>query len=65
MGKSGSDQQDRFTENSPAVAGRRLATDIRRLRLAAGLKQIDVARELRCTDTKIEYLETVHTCEAH
>ena len=51
----------RFPEHSPTVAGRWLASDMRRLRIQAGLKQTDVAHELRCTNSKIGHLESGHT----
>ncbi|MGM1059752.1 helix-turn-helix domain-containing protein [Saccharothrix sp. Mg75] len=46
---------------SPTVGRRWLAQEIRRLREAAGLKQADVARRLRCNPTKITHLESMRT----
>ncbi|GAA3460547.1 helix-turn-helix domain-containing protein [Saccharothrix longispora] len=46
---------------SPTVGRRWLAQEIRRLREAAGLKQTDVAKRLRCNPTKITHLESMRT----
>ncbi|WP_306744100.1 helix-turn-helix domain-containing protein [Saccharothrix yanglingensis] len=46
---------------SPTVGRRWLAQEIRRLREAAGLKQTDVAKRLRCNPTKITHPESVRT----
>jgi transcriptional regulator with XRE-family HTH domain len=46
---------------SPTVGRRWLAQEIRRLREAAGLKQSDVARRLRCNPTKITHLESMRS----
>jgi transcriptional regulator with XRE-family HTH domain len=44
--------------DSPAVGRRRLAQELRRLRLAAGLTIADVAAELECSIGKISRIET-------
>jgi len=44
---------------SPTVGRRWLAQEIRRLREAAGFKQSDVAKRLRCNPTKITHIETM------
>ncbi|MCX2730765.1 helix-turn-helix transcriptional regulator [Saccharopolyspora sp. NFXS83] len=44
---------------SPTVGRRWLAQELRRLREAAGLKQADVARRLRCNPAKVGHMETM------
>jgi transcriptional regulator with XRE-family HTH domain len=44
---------------SPTVGRRWLAQEVRRLREAAGLKQADLARRLRCNPTKIAHIESM------
>ncbi|MFI0465970.1 helix-turn-helix domain-containing protein [Saccharopolyspora sp. 5N102] len=44
---------------SPTVGRRWLAQEVRRLREAAGLKQSDVAKRLRCNQSKIGHMETM------
>lgn len=46
-----------LTETSPTVWRRWLAFELTRLRTEAGLEQKDVARALRCTITKVSYVE--------
>lgn len=48
-------------ENSPTVAARLLANELRRLRIAAGLSQADVARELGCAQSRVGHFETRRT----
>lgn len=45
------------TPRSPTVWRRWLALELTRLRREAGLEQKDVAKALRCTTTKVSYLE--------
>ncbi|GLZ81954.1 transcriptional regulator [Actinorhabdospora filicis] len=45
-------------ESSPTVAARLLANELRRLRMAAGLSQADVAGELGCAPARVGHLET-------
>jgi transcriptional regulator with XRE-family HTH domain len=44
--------------SSPTAWRRWLANEMRRMREEAGLGQKDVARKLRCTVTKVSYIET-------
>ncbi|WP_253770772.1 helix-turn-helix domain-containing protein [Goodfellowiella coeruleoviolacea] len=46
---------------SPTVGRRWLAQELRRLREAAGYKQADVAKRLRCNSTRIAHLESMRT----
>lgn len=50
--------QPRFPEHSPTVAGRWLASDLRKLRRAAHIKQTVVAKELGCTPGKVVHFES-------
>ncbi|MGW3468053.1 helix-turn-helix domain-containing protein [Saccharopolyspora sp. NPDC000995] len=44
---------------SPTVGRRWLAQEVRRLREAAGLKQSEVAKRLRCNPSKIGHMESM------
>jgi transcriptional regulator with XRE-family HTH domain len=44
---------------SPTVGRRWLAQEVRRLREAAGLKQSEIAKRLRCNPSKIGHMETM------